>query len=824
MVMTNLSIRTRTLLVALVPLTLSVVLLTWYYTHTRVQDFDLELRQKGHAIAHQLAPACEYGVVTGNRGILNGLAQAAATEPDVQAVIITDARGDVLASSDHTGSTGRFPHALTFRSPIYQSEIRINDIPDLDGPSAAAADTGRARPIGWVEVILSNDRTHARQLRAIRDSLILSFGGLLLSILLALRMSRSITQPVRRLTDAVDAIKNGHLDQRLVEAASGELGRLEQGINAMTVALQQSKQQERKLAEDLLYQERSRARVTLEAIGEGVLSTDARGTVVYMNPAAERYTGWSAEDALGMALNDILVICDEEAAEPKPYPIGACLDHGNTLREDHYRYLLKRNGERVPIRDTAAPIRDQDGSIAGAVIVLHDVTELQHTTTRIAYLASHDPLTGLLNRSEFETQLETLLHSAAADSTEHALCFVDLDHFKDINDTWGHQAGDEVLREVARRLQQGVRQSDLVARLGGDEFGVILTNCSIEAAATIATGMLKALAASRIAWQDRQFDVRGCAGVAPLTSTTESAEALMTVADTACYRAKKAGRDQVQVLTPENMHEAAEAKADQWSTRLRTAVAESRFELHHQRIVRANNGHPAHASELLLRLPEPDGSLTAAGLFLPQAERHRLLPEIDRWVLGRATELIASASSITSASSLPLFINLGAQTVVQNDFVTHIREALNRTGVKAANLCFEVPEAALLTHYEETTAFIAGTRALGCKVAIDDFGSRLTPLACLRDLEVDYVKLAQSLLAGIPGDRVDEAMVRSIAQIARARGVYTVAGYVESEAALRELDRLGIDFVQGYWLEAPKPFAVVSGTAQTEGDGNQDTG
>lgn len=819
--MTSLSIRTRTLLVALVPLTLSVVLLTWYYTHTRVQDFDLELRQKGHAIAHQLAPACEYGVATGNRGILSGLAQAAAHEPDVQAVIITDARGDILASTAQPGGAVHVPHALTFRSPIHQSEIRINDIPDLGAPTAAGVDAASTRPIGWVEVVLSNDRTHARQLRAIRDSLMLSFGGLILSILLALRMSRSITQPVRRLTDAVDAIKNGHLDHRLVVGASGELGSLEQGINAMTVALQQSKQQERKLAEDLLYQERSRARVTLEAIGEGVLSTDARGTVVYMNPAAERYTGWSGDEALGMALEDILVICDEETAEARPYPIAVCLDNGDTLREDHYRYLIKRHGDLVPIRDTATPIRDQDGSIAGAVVVLHDVTELQHTTTRIAYLASHDPLTGLLNRTEFEAQLETRLHSAAADGTEHALCFVDLDHFKDINDTWGHQAGDEVLREVARRLQHGVRQSDLVARLGGDEFGVILTNCNIEAAETIATDMLKALAASRIAWQDRQFDVRGCAGVAPLTATTASAEALMTVADTACYRAKKAGRDQVQVLTPENMHE---ANTDQWSTLLRTAVAESRFELHHQRIVPANNGHPTHASELLLRLPEPDGSLTAAGLFMPQAERHRLLPEIDRWVLGRATELISSASAITSASSPPLFINLGAQTVVQNDFVTHIRETLNRTGVNAAKLCFEVPEAALVTHYEESTTFIAETRALGCKVAIDDFASRLTPLACLRDLEVDYVKLAQSLLAGIPGDRVDEAMVRSIAQIARARGVYTVAGYVETEAALRELDLLGIDFVQGHWLESPKPFAVVSGTAQTKGGGNQDTG
>ena len=210
---------------------------------------------------------------------------------------------------------------------------------------------------------------------------------------------------------------------------------------------------------------------------------------------------------------------------------------------------------------------------------------------------------------------------------------------------------------------------------------------------------------------------------------------------------------------------------------------------------------------------------------MPQAERLRLLPEIDHWVLRRATDLIAGAKPTSAnASSLPLFINLGAQTVVRNEFVDHIREALGRTGGNAASLCFEVPEAALVTHYEESTAFIAGTRALGCKVAIDDFGSHLTPLACLRDLEVDYVKLAQSLLTGIPGDRVDEAMVRSIAQIARARGVYTVAGYVETEAALRELDLLGIDFVQGHWLESPKPFTVVSGTAQANGDGNQDTG
>ncbi len=805
--MISLSIRARTLLLAVLPLTLSVVLLTWHYTRTRVEDFQLELDQKGQAIAHQLAPACEYGVTTGNHDVLRGLAQAAASEPDVLGVTITDARGASLAKAGQTRAPGQPNTQLRFRAPIRQSEIAVNDIPDLDGPAPAAGTPARPRTIGWVDITVSGARTHARQMRAIRDSVLISCVGLILGILLALRMARSITRPVRRLARSMEAIRNGHLEHRLSVQASGELGRLEQGINTMAAALQQSKQQERRMAEDLLNEERIRARVTLESIGEGVLSTDARGHITYMNPAAEEYTGWRSEDALGIPLEEVLQISRNDAEDPTPYPIAACLEHGTTLREDHYRYLLRQDGHRVPIRDTATPIRGQDDSIIGAVVVLHDVTELQHTTTRIAYLASHDPLTGLINRSEFETRLEQLILSinATDDTLQHALCFVDLDHFKVINDTWGHQAGDEVLREVARRLQQGVRQSDVVARLGGDEFAVILTNCSIESATAITTGMLAALASSRIPWHEHQFDVRACAGLTPITSATESSESLVQLADAACYQAKHAGRGQVQVLTHDHADSERQSKVDKWRTRLREALSVGGFALHQQPIVSIGADDSAHGSELLLRLAEPDGALISPALFLPMAERHRLLPEIDRWVLSQAAESLA-AGGMSHSTNERLFINLSTQTLVGTDFVHHIHQTLDRTGVDASRLCFEVPETALVTHYGEGTRFIADVRALGCKAAIDDFGSKLTPLACLKELEIDYVKLSQSLLAGIPGDGVDEAMVRSISQISHARGVRTIAGYVETEATYRHLADLEIDFAQGFWLEAPQPF------------------
>lgn len=412
--MRNWGIQAKVLFLALVPLMAIVLLTSLHFIAKRIQEHGRLLGERGAAIARHLAPACEYGVLSGNRAMLQHLAQSALREADVRTVTITDLQGQILARAARTDTGQGRSHV--FNTPIYQSQVIFDELDEV-AVLARATPAESARAIGSVTVELSDAGTRAQQSRIAVETLLITLIGLVLTAVFALRMAGGVTRPILALTAAVQRIKEGDLSQRVTTRTGGEIGELEAGVNAMAEALEAAREREKKQAEDALYLEKVRAQVTLESIGDGVIATDAAGNIVYMNSVAEQFTGWRKENAEGKRLCEVFRIFDETASVVEEYPIHYCLEEGRTIRHDSHHLLLGRGGERVEIQDSAAPIRDRDGSIIGAVVVFHDITEIQDMVRRMAFLASHDPLTGLLNRREFETRLEQLLASARSEGS-----------------------------------------------------------------------------------------------------------------------------------------------------------------------------------------------------------------------------------------------------------------------------------------------------------------------------------------------------------------------------------------------------------------------
>jgi diguanylate cyclase (GGDEF)-like protein/PAS domain S-box-containing protein len=815
-------IRARVLFLALVPLTVIVVLLALHFITSRISDLDRELQDRGRVIARQLAPACEYGVISGNREILGSLAQSVLREADVLSVTISDTHGNVLAAAAAGSRDGReLPPQTTyvFRAPVVTSVVPLDEAFDPAGvPGSEITET--THQVGWVTVQLSAAATEALQKRVLIQSLIITLIGLAGTTLIALHMARGVTRPILALTAAVGRIKDGAFGERVVVQSSAELGQLETGVNAMAAALEEARAREKKTAEDALFLEKVRAQVTLESIGDGVITTDSEGRVVYMNPAAEQFLGWTQAAARSLPLGDVFRLVDEDGSLREPYPVARCLHEGRVLRHDSHQLLARRDGHRIEIHDTAAPIRDRDGSILGAVVVFRDVTEIQHMARRMAFLASHDPLTGLLNRREFENRLHLVLESARSQGMSHAVCYLDLDQFKIVNDTCGHVAGDELLKHLAHHLAREIRASDLFARLGGDEFGVILENCSMEKAQQIAELLRQSISDYRFVWKGRTFEVGVSIGLVPVTADSGGLTDILSAADSACYVAKDHGRNRIHIYQPDDVALTQRHGEMQWVHRLRAGLSNNSFDLHCQAIVPLHKKAPGEAPfyEVLMRIHDHD--LVLPTVFIPAAERYHMMPAIDRWVVYSAFNMLqrhyARALRRSGAKNARFAINLSGQSLGDERFLDFVAEQFAQTRIEPQNICFEITETAAIANLSRARQFIARFKAMGCQFALDDFGSGLSSFGYLKSLPVDYLKIAGDFIQDILEDPVDLAMVDAVNQIGHVMGILTVAESVENDATLTRLRETGVDFVQGLGIDSPRPMHEVLKLPESE--------
>jgi diguanylate cyclase (GGDEF)-like protein/PAS domain S-box-containing protein len=560
---------------------------------------------------------------------------------------------------------------------------------------------------------------------------------------------------------------------------------------------------ERKRAEQAVFAEKERAQVTLQSIGDAVISTDAEGRIEYINPVAESLTAWSLAEARGRPIGEVLNLVNEITREPIENPLVCALGRGESGPAADHSVLVTRAGQEVAIQESAAPICDRQGRVIGAVIVFHDVTKERRLKRALSYQASHDALTGLINRREFDNRLHAAVLSAQRGEGAYALLYIDLDQFKVVNDTCGHQAGDRLLRDVTALLQGRVRASDTIARLGGDEFGVLLEGCTPEQSARVADGVRQAIKDYRFVWGATTLSVGASVGVVQIAADTESVAAIMSAADIACYAAKDEGRNRVHVYEANGVsHRHREMH---WVARVTRAAEEDRLELYFQPIVRIGAQEAPTFHELAIRLRDDDGRLVPPGEFIPAAERYNVMSIIDRWVVTRAVDLLKRRRE--AGGSLPLLaVNLSGTSLNEQSFAEFVLHTVGEPEIASA-LCFEITETAAVTSLSQVTFFMRELKARGCKFALDDFGTGLSSFMYLKTLPVDFLKIDGQFISQIATDAVDRSMVEAISKVGRALGIATVAEWVENEAALEVLERIGVDFAQGYHLARPAPIA-----------------
>jgi diguanylate cyclase (GGDEF)-like protein/PAS domain S-box-containing protein len=563
---------------------------------------------------------------------------------------------------------------------------------------------------------------------------------------------------------------------------------------------------ERKRAEQAIFAEKERAQVTLQSIGDAVISTDAEGRIEYINPVAESLTAWSLAEARGRPIGDVLNLVNEITREPIENPLVSALGRGEAGAPVDHSVLITRAGQEVAIQESAAPICDRQGRVIGAVIVFHDVTKERRLKRALSYQASHDALTGLINRREFDNRLHAAVLSAQRGEGAYALLYIDLDQFKVVNDTCGHQAGDRLLRDVTGLLQTRVRASDTIARLGGDEFGVLLEGCTPEHASHVADGVRQAIRDYRFMWGASTLSVGASVGVVQIRADTESVAAVMSAADIACYAAKDEGRNRIHVYEADgvsNRH-----REMHWVARVTRAAEENRLELFFQPIVRIGSDGIPDFHELTVRLRDDDGRLVPPSEFIPAAERYNVMSIIDRWVVVRAVELLKRRRD--TQGSLPMLaVNLSGTSLNEQSFAEFVLQTVGEPEIASA-LCFEITETAAVTSLSNAAFFMRELKARGCRFSLDDFGTGLSSFMYLKTLPVDYLKIDGQFISQIATDAVDRSMVEAISKVGRALGIATVAECVESEAVLEELKRIGVDFAQGYYIANPLPIAELA--------------
>ncbi len=647
----------------------------------------------------------------------------------------------------------------------------------------------------------------------IRKKFLLSigFGVFVFGLFLQRVLQKMLSAPFQKMVGTAEQFSQGNEDARFDDQRQDEFGYLGKFINNAIDSILSNKNEllralERAAASEIaLGIEKERAEVTLHSITDSVITVDINECIVYLNPVGEKLLGKSIKDVSGQKFTKVFNIVDENTGDSIDDLLHECFLTGNIVHMPEHSSLITKDDSVISIEASIAPMKVEAGDLMGAVIVIQDVSHTRRLTKQLSYQASHDLLTGLYNRRKFEEYLEEILINVREEDRHHTLFYLDLDNFKIVNDTCGHVAGDELLKQLPALFNDVLRSGDIIARLGGDEFGIILENCEIQQAANIADKVRQKIKDYRFVWDDKIFEIGVSIGVIAINADNAEMSQVLSSADVACYAAKDSGRNRVHVF--EQSDEAVNERYGQmhWTARITKALEDNRFALYQQPIVGVSNKDRNHL-EVLLRMIDEDGNIIPPGAFMPAAERYGLMPEIDRWVIYEVFKYIGRndpADPIKGTDRI-FAINLSGDSINDPKLLDYILEQKTNFDISLTNVCFEITETVAISNLSKATLFINELKNYGCQFSLDDFGSGLSSFAYLKNLPVNYLKIDGSFVKDVSKDKIDRTMVESIQQIGEVMNLRTIAEHVEDQSTLSVLEEIGVDYVQGYHLGRPE--------------------
>jgi diguanylate cyclase (GGDEF)-like protein len=686
----GLGIKARMILLTLLPTFAITLFLTSYSISKSINTLNDSLSDRGRIISTQIAPASEYGVLSGNINFLQTLIQQTISrESDILSILITAPNGSAIAVSGQTPYKieANNTNDLTIKeidandyivssAPIIRNVVEIDDF--YDGTNNALDANKKPKVIGQVYVALSKTRIQATKKSMIWKSSLLGLIGFIVSSLLAYRLGRSITSPIISMAESIKTLGAGQFNIRIDEDAAGEIKTLQLGFNNMANHIQ--------------------------------------------------------------------------------------LAHDN--------------------------LQDK----------VHDATRM------LRHQAQHDALTGLVNRQEFERRLNIALNDVKMSGAHHVFCYMDLDQFKVVNDTCGHRAGDELLRQISLILSQRTREEDTFARLGGDEFGLLLTNCDVENALLIAEEMRSMVEDFRFVHDNRMFKIGVSIGMVEITDDMQDLGDITSYADAACYAAKDNGRNQIHLFRYHDDDLARRHVEMEWVARINAAMDDNRFCLYCQPIVPLQDNNNNIFYEILIRKIDVDGTIILPMAFIPSAERYHLMSKIDRWVIHKTFSMYHQLINSDEPHNFLLTINLSGTSLSDKGLLGYIKEQFILFNVPPEKICFEITETSAIINLTNTLSLMADLKSIGCKFLLDDFGSGMSSFAYLKNLPVDFLKMDGGFVKDITRNEIDLAMAKSIQSIAEAMKIKTIAEFVEDAETMKLLKKMGVDYGQGFYLSSPMPI------------------
>lgn len=791
--MNSFNIQSKVILLAIAPLIITISILSYLFISERIEDTDIALHDKGEAIINQLAHSTEFGLFSENIPYLESISQLTLQDEDVYSIRIINKYGEILIDiiNQTDNKKTAMPTITTFRE-IYSSPLEIDE---FSGP-----DNNISRYLGKISLQLSKKRTQDEQHRIITNSFLLVLFSIVTTSFIAIQLAKGITSPILKLTQAMRAIKNGMFDQNINTNASGEIAVLEQGLKEMTTSLLEARKREKEIAEQQIFLEKTKAQITLESIGEGVITTNKHGYIIYINPAAEKLLQTTLTEAEGQPLSRVFRILQNTDKEVYYYPYKLCLSEGKEIAHDLPIKLARTNGSHILIHDVANPIYDRNGEITGMVLVFHDFTSTQKLSDKILYQAAHDQLTGLLNRHEFETQIRSIINSGNS-STIHSMCFFDLDKFKLINDSCGHHAGDDYLKRVANEFIANVRKNDLVARIGGDEFAVFFRDCPAEKSYSLASTIVQAINSIQFVCDSQVFQNSASAGIVAIDTNNYAYKDLMYFADSACYKAKQQGGNTVNVFSfddlPDNQFEKSIHIAE-----YPHQINKDSMVLLAQRIMPLRSSLPLDYTiydiDIGLRT---NNSVIFLKDKLTEEDSQYLTHSLDNWVITSLMSLLDKQE--VDLCGIHLNINLSSQALADTTILENLVNLFEKHSLSYNNISFEVSENTILSNKTNTLEFMKKLRELGFQFTLNDFGRGICSLAYLKQTPVNKIKISEQLINGISEDGVNLAILNAINHVAHALNIKTIVQNVSDQKIISLLQNTNIDYIQGYVNQQP---------------------